>query len=923
MSSKNMQEEYSTINKNNEINKNKKDERNNRFYLSKPSFLKKSRITSFLLYFKKEHSNKSTDGKVKINNYSNHTSLSIRKRNNDKILSKKRTHKMRKTSTSITFAKNNKYLNNNNIFKNNQIEYSSNTINYTLNNYLSLNTTSKSFYKDPSKMKTKSLNKEKNNKNRKNTYTISHDKKKNGINDNISKNKSYRIKKDTILKNKITFANKEYPLNHYKTFNNKFTNGNSNKVKNDVADSACLTDRYQKKIIDKGGLTERRIYLQKFPNENKFNTIKQKKYILNDLKSLNESENHKKLKDGKKTINNHKKLSILLNNILTDKINNSSNTQNSQKNDKSKDSEKNINNNYKTQDNINYVNISTKYCDENNIKHNSSRKKNLKYSKENISKLSYNHKDKNIDCNKSMLRSTKSFVNRKKDSFNSIRNKIRLNGVYNILTYNNGEKKEILSHCNNSKSLFDKSKITEYVNFTMINNETDVTKESNNNEKNKSNKKENLSRNKKECNNLTNTNSINLENNNTNYISPKQYEIEENTTNSNTPLVYNNIYLMTMNNINKKILNNKNNLNKCKKKQKNNNIINKNMPKKKINHNKRLSIPNISNKNIMISEKKEFLEKTSSKFAQNQTAKEKSFVKKIKINKNIPKIPIIKKIIKIDSCSVRGYSDPDTPKINQDNYFIIKDFLNNPEHFFIGLCDGHGSYGQLVSKYICDILPKKMTNLSYEIMSEAILSANKSLIEESKIDCSLSGSTCNTLLIYPEKLICANVGDTRAVLARYENGQYNAINLSRDHKPKELDEMKRIINSNGRIKQYTDPKSGKAVGPEKIWLKNSEIPGISISRSLGDNLAHTIGVISEPEIKIIEFNGSEKYILLASEGIWKYIDSDESVKIIIDYYENNMDAVGAINTLVKEAFQRWKNEEDTMDDITAILIFFE
>ena len=44
MYSKNMQEEYSTINKNNETNKNKKDERNNRFYLSKPSFLKKSRI---------------------------------------------------------------------------------------------------------------------------------------------------------------------------------------------------------------------------------------------------------------------------------------------------------------------------------------------------------------------------------------------------------------------------------------------------------------------------------------------------------------------------------------------------------------------------------------------------------------------------------------------------------------------------------------------------------------------------------------------------------------------------------------------------------------------------------------------------------------------------------------------------------------
>ena len=156
--------------------------------------------------------------------------------------------------------------------------------------------------------------------------------------------------------------------------------------------------------------------------------------------------------------------------------------------------------------------------------------------------------------------------------------------------------------------------------------------------------------------------------------------------------------------------------------------------------------------------------------------------------------------------------------------------MNNIDHFFIGLCDGHGSYGHLISKYICDILPKKMTKLSDDIISEVILSTNKSLIEESKIDCSLSGTTCTTLLIYPEKIVSSNVGDTRAVIAQYENGQYNAKDLTRDHKPKELDEMKRIINSDGRIKQYTDPKTGKAIGPQKIWkyqvYQSREVLGI-------------------------------------------------------------------------------------------------
>jgi len=40
-----------------------------------------------------------------------------------------------------------------------------------------------------------------------------------------------------------------------------------------------------------------------------------------------------------------------------------------------------------------------------------------------------------------------------------------------------------------------------------------------------------------------------------------------------------------------------------------------------------------------------------------------------------------------------------------------------------------------------------------------------------------------------------------------------------------------------------------------------------------------------------------------------------------DFYENEMDAIGALNCLVKEAFNRWKNMEDSIDDITAIAVF--
>ena len=282
-----------------------------------------------------------------------------------------------------------------------------------------------------------------------------------------------------------------------------------------------------------------------------------------------------------------------------------------------------------------------------------------------------------------------------------------------------------------------------------------------------------------------------------------------------------------------------------------------------------------------------------------------------------------KRVMKINSCTLAGYTAPGIQKINQDSFFIKKDFLNKPEHFFIGICDGHGMQGHFISDYVAKALPIQLKDINDEDIKKAYLSIHNSLQNENKIDSSLSGTTCTSILVSLNKVICANVGDSRAVLARYENGTYNATNLSRDHKPTESDEMKRILSSGGRIKQYYDDKLNEYIGPDRIWLKNSEIPGLAMSRSIGDSIAHSVGVIAEPEIFTFDFVGNEKFIVIASDGIWEYIDSEECIKIIKDFYENNMDAVGGLNALVKEAFKRWKIEEDNIDDITAIVLFFE
>lgn len=288
-----------------------------------------------------------------------------------------------------------------------------------------------------------------------------------------------------------------------------------------------------------------------------------------------------------------------------------------------------------------------------------------------------------------------------------------------------------------------------------------------------------------------------------------------------------------------------------------------------------------------------------------------------------PKMKVFKKILKIDSCTIPGYTVNGIKQKNQDSFFLKKNFLSVNEQFFIGICDGHGLFGDLVSQYISETLPLCVKNVTNDDLINAFIETNDLLLNKTKIDCSLSGATCTSLIITLDKIICANIGNTRAILARFENGCYNTVNLSRDHKPTESDEIKRIISEGGVIKQMYDKTKKEYIGPERIWLKNSDIPGLNMSRSFGDNLAHSVGVINIPDIRTFDYTGGEKFIIIATDSIWQYIDSDECVRIIKDFYEKNMDAVGALNSLVTEAITRWKKQENKIEDITAVVIFFE
>ena len=294
---------------------------------------------------------------------------------------------------------------------------------------------------------------------------------------------------------------------------------------------------------------------------------------------------------------------------------------------------------------------------------------------------------------------------------------------------------------------------------------------------------------------------------------------------------------------------------------------------------------------------------------------------------------ITKKLKLSASINKKGVNSPGEPeKINQDNLFKVK--FENLNLSFYGICDGHGKDGHLISKYISTNLPYilyeelKKNNIYNSINSyisiifeNIFLLLNSLLINKKEIDSAFSGSTCVSLLLCNDQIISCNLGDSRAIKGQFINKKWKYELLSRDHNPNEPDEMKRIKENKGIIKPYID-ENGEPNGPDRIWLPNQAYPGIAMSRSFGDQVAAQIGVISIPEILFFPYIEDDKFIVIGSDGLWEYVSNQEVVDIVGKYYFKN-DCDKAIKELYETAFEKWRENNICVDDISIILIFLE
>ena len=283
--------------------------------------------------------------------------------------------------------------------------------------------------------------------------------------------------------------------------------------------------------------------------------------------------------------------------------------------------------------------------------------------------------------------------------------------------------------------------------------------------------------------------------------------------------------------------------------------------------------------------------------------------------------------------SQAGKGEDGFTKINQDSYLVIPNEYKLNDFNIFSVMDGHGLNGHLVSQFCTKYFTsyfakhKKLNQLTdeesvynalkknnYEVIKKAFHKAEKE-ISKSDIDANFSGTTCVMTFQIGTKLITANVGDSRGIIVKGDK----AIPLSIDQKPNNENEMKRILKNGGEVSQYEE--DGIKSGPYRVWKKGEMYPGIAMSRSIGDLLASTLGVIPEPEYTENEIDKDTKFIIVASDGVWEFLDNKTVKNLVMPFYLKG-DPEGAAKALIAESTRWWNQEDIVVDDITVVAVFF-
>eukprot|EP01041_Mallomonas_annulata_P004192 gene4192-8334_t len=304
--------------------------------------------------------------------------------------------------------------------------------------------------------------------------------------------------------------------------------------------------------------------------------------------------------------------------------------------------------------------------------------------------------------------------------------------------------------------------------------------------------------------------------------------------------------------------------------------------------------------------------------------------------------------LKYGYVSQRGYYPNALNKANQDSYAICENLLGDTNAHLFGIFDGHGEFGDYCSYFAATQIPahlerelkehydgiKTFESLKMEeAYNKAFVEANRAL-HSSTIDDSLSGTTAITGVVVGDMLYVANVGDSRAIVGREENGKIVYSALSSDQTPYRKDERERIKKRGGKIMTLEQIEGNEPVhenwgaetgdtidedgDPPRIWDSSLERPGCAFTRSVGDLVAEQVGVCASPEITTYKLSPRDRYVIIASDGVFEFLTSQAVIDILMKFD----DVLKGSKAVISESYRLWLTYDERTDDISMVVMTF-
>ncbi|RUS23103.1 phosphatase 2C-like domain-containing protein [Endogone sp. FLAS-F59071] len=225
-----------------------------------------------------------------------------------------------------------------------------------------------------------------------------------------------------------------------------------------------------------------------------------------------------------------------------------------------------------------------------------------------------------------------------------------------------------------------------------------------------------------------------------------------------------------------------------------------------------------------------------------------------------------------NDCLIYGASSMQGWRVSMEDAHTTILKLDGSNVGFFAVYDGHG--GQNVAKFSGGRLHKRIAaedafkkGLYPEAIKNGFLGTDVDLKQDPELANDPSGCTAVAAVIEPGKRVfVGNAGDSRAVIS--VNGKVEA--LSHDHKPVNKTESQRIVAAGGFVE------FGRVNG------------NLALSRAIGDfefkqnlNLSPEQQIVtSNPDIIEHKLGEDEEFIVLACDGIWDCMTSQEVVDFV-------------------------------------------